>query len=426
MTAHRGRARLVRLCAAALVGTAALPAGDAWALAGVGEAAPASCAASPSPTGGDAKRILDIARAAQRELDLKSVVLRVTRDGREVVTTALGQSMSGVPATADMHFRVGSVAIVYMGIAALQLVADGKAGLDDPIARWLPDAPHAREITLRMLGSSTSGLRDYVPDPRFLAALYADPFRQWTPEELVAISASHPLLYAPGTSWSYSHANFVLLGEVLEKISGTPLAELLERKVMDPAGLDNTRSSPTPEIEEPVLHSYDAERGKYEESTYWNPSWTTAPGAVLNSDICDLARSAEAVGKGELLSAQGFETQLDPGTVGLGGNTPGCPPRDCFRQLPARHFGYGVIVQNGWIQSNPSFAGYAAIQAYLPSDRLAIAVTTTVGTGAPGYNTAQTIAGRIAEALTPGHSLAGAAQPETTPTTPPPPAGARP
>ncbi|MFG2621358.1 serine hydrolase domain-containing protein [Streptomyces sp. NPDC048507] len=416
MTAHPYRARLGMLCAAALAVAAALPAGDARAVTGAERAAPASCAASPAPTGGEAKRILDIATTAQRELDLKSVVLRVTRDGREVVTTVLGQSMSGVPATADMHFRVGSVAIVYMGIAALQLVAEGKAGLDDPIARWLPDAPHADEITLRMLGSSTSGLRDYVPDPAFLAALYADPFRQWTPDELVALSASHPLLYAPGTSWSYSHANFVLLGQVLEKISGMPLAELLERNVMDPAGLDDTRNSLTPEIEEPVLHSYDAERGKYEESTYWNPSWTTAPGAVLNSDICDLARSAEMVGKGELLSAQGFRTQLDPGTVGLGGDTPGCAPRDCFRQLPARHFGYGVIVQNGWIQSNPSFAGYAAIQAYLPSDRLAIAVTTTVGTKAPGYNTAQTIAGRIAEALAPGHSLAGAAQPEPTPT----------
>ncbi|MFB7267654.1 serine hydrolase domain-containing protein, partial [Streptomyces nojiriensis] len=283
----------------------------------------------------------------------------------------------------------------------------GKADLDDPISRWLPDAPHADKITLRMLGASTSGLRDYVPDPKFLAALYADPFRQWTPDELVGISAAQPLLYEPGTSWSYSHANFVLLGQALEKISGMPLAKVMEQQITGPAGLDNTRNSYTPQIEEPVLHSFDAERGKYEESTYWNPSWTTAPGAVLNTHICDLARSAEVVGKGELLSPQSFKVQLDPGTVGLGGNTPGCAPKDCFRQLPARHFGYGVIVQNGWIQSNPSFAGYAAIQAYLPSEHLAIAVSTTVGPKGPETNTAQTIAGRIAAALAPGHSLAG-------------------
>ncbi|MFG2987813.1 serine hydrolase domain-containing protein [Streptomyces sp. NPDC048257] len=387
------------LCAAALLGTA-LPAGGT-------RAAPASCVASPAPSGGEAKQILDIAKAAQKELDLNGVVLRVTRDGREVVTGALGESMTGVPVTADMHFRAGSVAIVYMGIAMLQLVEDGKAALDDPIARWLPDAPHADEITLRMLGASTSGLRDYVPDPKFLSALYADPFRQWTPDELVGISAAHPLLYEPGKSWSYSHANFVLLGEALEKIAGVPLAQVMKQQITGPAGLDSTLNSFTPEIEEPVLHSYDAERGRYEESTYWNPSWTTAPGAVLNTHVCDLARSAEAVGTGELLSPASFRTQLDPGTVGLGGNTPGCPPKDCFRQLPARHFGYGVIVQNGWIQSNPSFAGYAAIQAYLPGERLAIAVSTTVGPKGPEDNTAQTIAGRIAKALTPGNSLTG-------------------
>ncbi|PWK64158.1 CubicO group peptidase (beta-lactamase class C family) [Streptomyces sp. CG 926] len=404
-TAHPGRARTALLCATALLGTV-LPAGGAWAATGAGSAA-ASCVASPEPSGGEAKQILDIAKAAQKELDLNAVVLRVTRDGREIVTGALGESMTGVPATADMHFRAGSVAIVYMGIAMLQLVEEGKAELDDPISRWLPDAPHADKITLRMLGASTSGLRDYVPDPKFLAALYADPFRQWTPDELVGISAAHPLLYEPGTSWSYSHANFVLLGQALEKISGMPLAKVMERQITGPAGLDNTLNSFTPQIEEPVLHSFDAERGKYEESTYWNPSWTTAPGAVLNTHICDLARSAEVVGTGELLSPQSFKVQLDPGTVGLGGNTPGCAPKDCFRQLPARHFGYGVIVQNGWIQSNPSFAGYAAIQAYLPSEHLAIAVSTTVGPKGPETNTAQTIAARIAAVLAPENSLTG-------------------
>ncbi|MGZ9935671.1 serine hydrolase domain-containing protein [Streptomyces sp. NC-S4] len=404
-TTHPGRARTALLCATALLGTV-LPAGGAWAASGAGARA-ASCVASPEPSGGEAKQILDIAKAAQKELDLNAVVLRVTRDGREIVTGALGESMTGVPATADMHFRAGSVAIVYMGIAMLQLVEQGKARLDDPISRWLPDAPHADEITLRMLGASTSGLRDYVPDPKFLAALYADPFRQWTPDELVGISAAHPLLYEPGTSWSYSHANFVILGQALEKISGMPLAQVMEQQITGPSGLDNTRNSFTPQIEEPVLHSFDAERGKYEESTYWNPSWTTAPGAVLNTHICDLARSAEVVGTGELLSPQSFKVQLDPGTVGLGGNTPGCAPKDCFRQLPARHFGYGVIVQNGWIQSNPSFAGYAAIQAYLPSEHLAIAVSTTVGPKGPETNTAQTIAARIAAALAPENSLAG-------------------
>ncbi|MEU6704455.1 serine hydrolase domain-containing protein [Streptomyces wuyuanensis] len=365
------------------------------------------CVSSPPPRGGEAREALDIAQRVKSEQGLNSVLVRVTRDGDEVLTAALGQSMTGVPARPGMHFRAGSVAIVHMGIVLLQLVDEKKARLDDPLSRWLPDAPHADEITLRMLGSSTSGLHDYVTDPKFLAALEAAPFRHWTPEELVAYPAAHPLWYEPGTGWSYSHANFVLLGAALEKISGTPLDELLQQRVMGPLGLADTRNGFTPEIQPPVLHAFTKERGPYEESTFWNPSWTTARGAVITTHICDLARSAEAVGTGELLSPAAFRTQLDPGTVGLGGGTKTCPATVCLKNTAARHFGLGVLVMNGWILTNPSFSGYAAVQAYLPAERLAIAVATTKGKDTPDGNPAQTIMNGIAEALAPGHPAPG-------------------
>lgn len=374
-----------------------------------GAAAPdreqAACASSSKPAG-QAREVLDVAKRAQKELDLQAVLLRVTAGGKEVVTAALGETMTGVPATAAMNFRAGSVAIAYMGTILLQLVDEKKAGLDDPVSRWLPEVPHGDEITLRDLGSSTSGLRDYVTDPEFIAAYYANPFRQWTPKQVVAYSLSHPLWYKPGTNWSYSHANFQFLGAALEKISGTPLDKLLEQRILGPLGLHHTRNSFTPEIPSPVLHSFDAERGTYEESTFWNPSWTTAPGAVITTNICDLARSAQAIGSGELLSKRAYAVQLDPGTVGLGRRTSTCPASVCLPNTEAMHFGVGVIVEKGWILQNPSFAGFAAIQAYLPAERLSIAVSTTVGRKAPGNNTAQTLAQRIAEVLAPDHPLA--------------------
>ncbi|MBT2450235.1 beta-lactamase family protein [Streptomyces sp. ISL-43] len=363
------------------------------------------CAATSGPVGGEAREILELARRAKSELALKSVILRVTRDGREVVTGALGESMSGVPVTADMHFRSGSVAIAYMATVLLQLVEEGKAGLDDPVARWLPDLRDNDKITLRMLGSTTSGLHDYVSDPKFIADFYAAPFRHWTPGDLLSYPLAHPLWYEPGTNWSYSHINFVLLGAALEKISGTPLDKLLQQRVMGPLGLQDTANGFTPQIPAPVLHSYDAERGKYEESTYWDPSWSTAPGAVQTTHICDLARSAQAIGSGELLSPASFKTQLDPGTVGLGHSTKDCPATVCSAQVEDRHFGFGLIVSKGWVLQNPSLTGFAAIQAYLPAERLAIAVTATVEPGAPEGNAAQNIAERLAVALTPDHPL---------------------
>ncbi|MFD0574587.1 serine hydrolase domain-containing protein [Kitasatospora gansuensis] len=260
------------------------------------------CVSSRPPEGGPALDILRIAEQAKAELDLKSVILRVTVDGREVITTALGESMTGVPAEPAMHFRNGNVAISYMGTALLRLVDQGVVGLDEPVARWLPDLRHGDRITLRMLADSTTGLVDYVTTPGFGDQVVADPFRQWTAAELVAISTGQDEWYEPGTNWSYSHANFVLLGAALEKITQTPLDVLLQQQIMGPLGLDETRNSFTPDIPTPVLHAFTADRGTYEESSFWNPSWTTAPGAVQTTDICDLARSAAAIGSGELLS----------------------------------------------------------------------------------------------------------------------------
>ncbi|GAA1083373.1 serine hydrolase domain-containing protein [Kitasatospora arboriphila] len=399
------RTQTALLCAATLfAATLQSTAGVAVAAGGGGHDGQA-CVSTPEPLRGKARQVDRIVGQVKDELGLKAVLFKVTQGGREVVTGAQGESMTGVPAEPGMHFRAGSVAIAFMGTVLLQLVEEGEVGLDDPVSRWLPGLPHGDEITLRMLGSSTSGLVDYVRDPGFLAALAAEPFRQWTPEELVGISTAQDLWYDPGTSWSYSHANFVLLGEALERITGTRLDRLLEERVTGPLGLRNTRNSFTPEIESPVLHAFTAERGTYEESTFWNPSWTTAPGAVLTTHICDLERSARAIGSGELLDRRSFRVQLDPGTVGLGGATKTCPADVCLLNTEARHFGLGILVVNDWVVQNPSFSGYAALQAYLPQSRLSIAVSATKGPDTPEGNAAQVVAERISRLLAPQNPL---------------------
>jgi CubicO group peptidase (beta-lactamase class C family) len=87
---------------------------------------------------------------------LKAVIVRVTRNGDEVATVALGESMTRVPATEAMHFRNGAVAISYLGTVLLQLVDEGKVDLNDTIDEWLPELPTSDKITLHMLATSTS------------------------------------------------------------------------------------------------------------------------------------------------------------------------------------------------------------------------------------------------------------------------------
>ncbi len=193
-----------------------------------------------------------IARDAMSMYDLKGLILRVTIDGEEVITTALGESMSGVPATTDMHFRNGAVAISYVATVLLQLVDEGTVGLDDTISTWLPDLPDADRVTLRMLANMTSGYPDYLRNPEMVKALYEDPFRQWTAQERIDYGLSTPRLFEPGTNWDYSHNGYVIMGLALEKITGKPMAVLMQERIFAPLGLhamgamgSSRRSAPT-------------------------------------------------------------------------------------------------------------------------------------------------------------------------------------
>lgn len=128
---------------------------------------------------------------------LTAAMAEVWVDGERVSAAAAGETMTGFPATTDMRFRIGSVAIPYLTTALLKLVDEGEVSLDDKISRWRPDLPHADEITLKMLASTSSGYADYVTDQAFIAALYKNPFRTWTAEERVKISVSSPWCCRP-------------------------------------------------------------------------------------------------------------------------------------------------------------------------------------------------------------------------------------
>ncbi|MGH2616897.1 MAG: serine hydrolase domain-containing protein [Thermomicrobiales bacterium] len=345
--------------------------------------------ASPvaSSPGDHAETIIALAGEGLETQHLNAVIVRVTIDGQEVVTAALGESMTGVPATTDMHFRNGAVAISYMSTLLLRLVDQKALALDDPLATWLPDLPDADRVTLRMLANMTAGYPDFVQNAEFQRAFYADPFRQWTTEERLAIAFSTPSLFAPGANWGYAHTNYLLLGQVLEMVGDKPLDVLLQEQVLAPMGLRNTVAWPTPEIPAPVLHAFSSERKEtlgipagtrfYEESSFWNPSWSLAQGSIQTTDIVDMTTTAEAVGEGTLLSPESHQEQIAPKLLGFGVPLAGCAA--CRTLNRDYGYGLGVVLSGAWILQNPLFGGYGAIAASLPARRIAIAVATTFG-----------------------------------------------
>jgi CubicO group peptidase (beta-lactamase class C family) len=341
--------------------------------------------ATPEAVRAKIDAIVAEAMAAHR---LKATLAGYAFDGAAELTAA-GESMTGVPATPDMRFRNGAVAIAYLGTLLLQEAEKGTVRLDQPLATWFPDYPAAGDVTLEMLINGTSGYANYVTDEGFLRDLLADPFRAWTPEELIAIGLARPQACAPGACWSYAHTNFVILGRVLEAATGRPLEALIRERIIEPLALSGTQSDVTPAIPEPALHAFDAERGTYEESTYWSPSWTLAHGAIMTSTVADLLASAAAIGEGTLLSPASHERQLAPATAHF-------PPWD-----ERMWYGLGVFVIDGWIVQNPSFSGYAAAMAYLPARRLALAVSVTFAPGATEQNPSTDVLKAIAAYLAP-------------------------
>jgi CubicO group peptidase (beta-lactamase class C family) len=355
-------------------------------LVGVTFAPPASAASDAGRQGNQASVIVAIARRAMADDHLRAVILRVTEDDKPIVTRALGTSMTGVPATTAMHFRNGAVAFSYLATLLLEFVDEHKVSLDDSIARWMPTLPEANEVTLKMLANMTSGYPDYETDPTFTTEQETDPFKQWTVPELLSLAFSRPILFPPGTNWSYAHTNMVILGEILQKIGGQPLATLLQDKVLGPMGLTNTENHYTPQVESPVLHAYSSEQRTYlgvpssspfyVESTFWSPSWGTPPGAAETTDIDDMTKTAEEEGTGALLSKSSYEAMTGPNLLGFGHALPACEP-SCFTQVEGYNYGLGIVRSGSWLLQNPLLSGEGAVEAYLPSKKIAIAVAVT-------------------------------------------------
>ena len=356
-----------------------------------------------------------IVRDTMAETHLKAVIVRVTVDGKEVATRAVGDSMTDVPATTNMHFRNGAVAISYVSTLLLILVDEKKVALDDKLSKWLPDVPNADRVTLGQLAQMTSGYVDYViGNTEFDKALYEDPFRQWEPDQLLGFATSKPLLYEPGTNWNYAHTNYVLLGKALEKATGEDMPKLLGDKVLRPLGLTNTANSFTPEIPAPVLHAFTSERREalkipggtpfYEESTYWNPSWTITHGAIQTTNIFDMEASATGLGSGKLLSKESYEKFASTDLRGKTRALPDCTT--CTEMNDAYTYGMGIVISGDWLLQNPLFAGEAGVMAYLPAKKIGVAVAVTYQREAfddqGNYrNEADTLFRRIAKELAP-------------------------
>ena len=299
---------------------------------------------------------------------------------------------TGAPMRTDFYSRIGSETKTFTVTGVLQLVDDGAVGLDDPIAKYVAGVPEGDRITLRELARMQSGLFNYSEDEEFQRALVTDPYRPFTPHELLGYAFGHPLDFPPGQGFHYSNTNTVLLGLVIEEVSGLPLHEFLEQRVFQPLELEDTSFPTDNAFPQPHAQGYTRTTADGSETvaTDWNPSWGWAAGAMI-STLDDMRTWARAVASGTLLEpetqAQRLETVTPPG----------------FN--PAAGYGLGIFDVDGWIGHNGSMPGYQSLTVYLPEHDLTLVVLLNTDEPVPGSGEAPSSAfgTAITQVISPDH-----------------------
>lgn len=316
----------------------AVPAAVAVVMGAVTAVALAQPAASAAGPGAVQRGLNTLVRSDGLPAALASVQ---DREGRtRTYTAGVGDLATGAKVPRDGQVRIGSNTKTFTAVVVLQLVAEGRIGLDAHVDDYLPglvrgEGIDGSRITVRQLLQHTSGLPNYVE--------YLEDARYYAPGELVGIALRHKADFDPGEGWKYSNTNYVLAGLIVEEVTGRPFAEELERRVIKPAGLRHTYFPAAGDkgIRGPHPKGYDRESAgaPLRDVTEMDPSWGWAAGQMVSTGS-DLNRFLTALlTPGVLLP----EAQLD----------------QMRTTVPAGYFGPGARYGLGLVSTPLSCGGVA-------------------------------------------------------------------
>ncbi|MFE4633831.1 serine hydrolase domain-containing protein [Streptomyces sp. NPDC056773] len=353
----------------------------------------------PQLTPAVARQLDEAVRKVMEEAKIPGVQVALSAPGKGTYLRAFGvaDKATGAPMTDRLNMRIGSETKTFTVTAMLKLVDEKKIGLDDPIGKYVDGVPNGDRITLRELAGMRSGLFNYSADDDFFKALTSDPRRPFTPQELLAYSFKHPVLFEPDAKFYYCNTNLILIGLVVEKISGRTLADYITDEVIRPAGLKNTLFPTGAEFPSPHAQGYTDQTasGKTEDAADWNPSWGWAAGAMI-SDLTDLRRWAKVLATGELLTPATQAERLD-----------------VVPALPGTGYGLGIFNVQGWIGHNGSLPGYQSLTVYDARSQATLVVLLNTDISAEGEEPSTLFGRAITEIVTPQHVYTLPAQPVT-------------
>jgi CubicO group peptidase (beta-lactamase class C family) len=334
---------------------------------------PSVVLAQALPRAATVARVADsLAKAFLADGSSPSVAIGLVRGRDTVVMRAWGKAdlENDVDATAASVYRIGSVTKQFTAAAVMQLVEQGKVKLDDSIGTYLPTLPAAwRPAKVRYFLNHTSGVPSYTE-------IGLSWVRRWgeimSPDTIVALTARDTMWYAPGTAWHYNNTGYVVLGMLIEKITGKKWGDDLVERFAKPLGLAHTLNCLAVPLIPHRARGYDKTAAGWDNTSYLEMSQPHAAGAMC-STIGDLARWNRAIHTGKVVSAASYALMTTPEGAAAAGKT-----KYGFAFFPDTIGGRAVIQHGGGIN------GFITANAWVPSAELSVTVFTNSSGGKSG------------------------------------------
>lgn len=288
----------------------------------------------------------------------------ITRGGETVY--AGGRGLADVegrrPITPDTVFRLGSITKQFTAAIILQLVQEGKVSLDDPISRFFPDYPQpGARATVRQLLNHTSGIQSYTGIPGWMAQ-EQNTNRPYTTEQLIAVARDLSSPTPPGQAWNYNNSGYVLLGAIIEKVTGKPWHQAVAERITTPLGLRTIGYGVERESGPAMARGYTQADGTVRPSRRIHMSVPHAAGALVGT-VGDLAKWAHALHHGRVVSPELYRAMTSPAPLPEGKTHP---------------YGFGLgfdqIRSRNTIEHGGGIFGFVTASSYIPSEDVFVAV----------------------------------------------------
>lgn len=285
----------------------------------------------------------------------------VTKNGELLYRGAIGMAdiALGVKTSPEHIFRIGSITKQFTAVAILQLEEQGRLSVTDPITTYIPDYPtQGHHINIEHLLTHTSGIKHYTGMSEFSHVAGKD----LTPMEIVSVFKDHPMEFKPGEKFYYNNYGYILLGVIIEKVSGMSFADYIQQNIFEPLGMSHSGYGDDTSLLSMSAAGYQQKNGAYADADFLNMTLPYAAGALL-SNVDDLNKWNQALHTNKILSQKSLQKAMTAYTLNDGTTTA---------------YGYGwkldEIYKQPVIEHDGVIQGFLSAAMYLPTEKVFVTV----------------------------------------------------